>query len=330
MMSIWKKLGLTAAVVATFVLIGCNTQSDNNYLTTVRVNEVVRSVFYAPQYVAIELGFFADEGLEIILETGQGADRSMVALISGDADIGLMGTEAAIYVFNEGRQDHAMAFAQLTQRAGNFLVAREPMPNFTWENVRGKTIIGGRPGGMPQMVLEYVLDLHGIVPGVDVEIITNLAFTSTAGAFVGGIGDFTAEFDPAALEIELGGHGHVVTGLANYTNPLPYTVYMANKSFIEANPEIVQSFVNAVRRGQEWVASHSPEDIARVIAPFFPHSNLEDLTFIVNRYKSQDTWPQNLAVSYDGFNLLQDIMYHGSELQQRVHFDELVNNSFIN
>jgi len=145
-MKIWKKMWLTAAVVATFALIGCNSQDNEGDLTTVRVNEVVRSVFYAPQYVAIELGFFADEGLEIILETGQGADRSMVALISGDADIGLMGTEAAIYVFNEGRVDHAKIFAQLTQRAGNFLVAREPMPNFTWDEVRGKTIIGGRPG----------------------------------------------------------------------------------------------------------------------------------------------------------------------------------------
>ena len=180
------------------------------------------------------------------------------------------------------------------------------------------------------MVLEYVLYLHGIEPGVDVEIITNLAFTSTAGAFVGGIGDFTAEFDPAALEIELSGHGHVVTGLANYTNPLPYTVYMANKSFIEENPEIIQSFVRAVQRGQEWVANHSPAEIAEVIAPFFPHSNLDDLTFVVNRYQSQDTWPQDLAVNQDGFYLLQAIMEHGGELQQWVDFDDLVDNSLSN
>ncbi|MDR2166839.1 MAG: ABC transporter substrate-binding protein [Clostridiales bacterium] len=183
-------------------------------------------------------------------------------------------------------------------------------------------------GGMPQMVLEYVLHLHGIVPGRDVEIITNLAFTTTAGAFVGGIGDFTAEFDPAALEIERSGLGVVVTGLANYTGALPYTVYMANRSFIEANPDIIQRFVNAIRRGNEWVANHSPAEIAAVIAPFFPHSNLEDLTFVVNRYQSQDSWPQDLAVGREGFYLLQDIMEHGGELSQRVSFETLVDNSF--
>jgi NitT/TauT family transport system substrate-binding protein len=181
---------------------------------------------------------------------------------------------------------------------------------------------------MPQMVLEYVLHLHGIVPGRDVEIITNLAFTTTAGAFVGGIGDFTAEFDPAALEIERSGLGVVVTGLANYTGALPYTVYMANRSFIEANPDIIQRFVNAIRRGNEWVANHSPAEIAAVIAPFFPHSNLEDLTFVVNRYQSQDSWPQDLAVGREGFYLLQDIMEHGGELSQRVSFETLVDNSF--
>ncbi|MCL2397873.1 MAG: ABC transporter substrate-binding protein [Defluviitaleaceae bacterium] len=324
------KLTMLAFLLSIFALAACARAEDDaaEGLTVVNVNEVVRSVFYAPQYVAIELGFFADEGLEIVLETGQGADRSMVALISGEADIGLMGTEAAIYVYIEGRQDHATIFAQLTQRAGNFLVAREEMPGFTWDDVRGMTIIGGRPGGMPQMVLEYVLHLHDIEPGTDVEIITNLAFTTTAGAFVGGVGDFTAEFDPSALEIEKSGHGHVVTGLANYTAALPYTVYMANRSFIEANPDIIQRFTNAIGRGQQWVRNHSPADIAEVIAPFFPHSDLEDLIFIVNRYQSQDTWLYNPLIDEAGFYLLQDIMEHGGELGRRVDFDTLVDNSF--
>ena len=179
------------------------------------------------------------------------------------------------------------------------------------------------------MVLEYALYLHGIVPGDDVEIITNLAFTTTAGAFVGGIGDFTAEFDPAAREIELSGHGLVVANLAHYVDALPYTVYMANKSFIEANPGVIEGFVRAVQRGQEWVANHSPAEIADVIAPFFPHSDLEDLTFIVGRYQAQDTWPADLAVDRAGFELLQDIMEHGGELLRRVDFDTLVDNGFV-
>ncbi|MCL2168395.1 MAG: ABC transporter substrate-binding protein [Defluviitaleaceae bacterium] len=326
------RVGALFAIImaAALALTACNRDDtyDENGLTIVNLNEVVRSVFYAPQYVAIELGFFADEGIEIVLETGQGADRSMVALIAGEADIGLMGTEAAIYVYIEGRVDHAVAFAQLTQRPGNFLVARHPAAFTSWDDVRAQTIIGGRPGGMPQMVLEYVLYLHGIVPGEDVEIITNLAFTTTAGAFVGGIGDFTAEFDPAAREIELSGHGQVVANLAHYVGALPYTVYMANKSFIEANPDIIQGFVNAIARGQEWVMNNSNAAVAEVIAPFFPHSSHEDLTFIVGRYRDQDTWPSDLAVNRDGFELLQDIMEHGGELARRVDFDTLVDNTF--
>lgn len=336
LLKLTKGLVLLAFLLPIFALAACTGSGSGSGsetedgLTIINLNEVVRSVFYAPQYVAIELGFFEDEGIEIVLETGQGADRSMVALISGEAQIGLMGTEAAIYVYIEGREDHAVIFAQLTGRAGNFLVARgrDEMQNFTWDDVRGRTIIGGRPGGMPQMVLEYVLYLHDIEPGVDVEIITNLAFTTTAGAFVGGIGDFTAEFDPSALEIERAGHGHVVTGLANYTGALPYTVYMANRSFIEANPDIIQRFTNAVRRGQQWVADHSPAEIAEVISPFFPHSDMEDLIFIVNRYQSQNTWLNNPLVDEAGFSLLQDIMEHGGELGRRVSFNTLVNNDF--
>ena len=178
------------------------------------------------------------------------------------------------------------------------------------------------------MVLEYVLHLHGIEPGVDVEIITNLAFTTTAGAFIGGIGDFTAEFDPAALEIELSGHGQVVTNLASYTAAIPYTVFMANRSFIAENPNIVQAFTDAMHRAMEWTAQNSPADIAAVITPFFPHSSLEDLTFIVNRYQSQDSWQVDPIVNYAGFYLLQDIMEHGGELARRVPFGTLVDNRF--
>ena len=327
-MKIFRRILPLLALAPLLFAAGCGEAAQNDGNTVVNLNEVVRSAFYAPLYAAIELGFFADEGLEIVLETGQGADRSMVALISGDADIGLMGTEAAIYVYIEGRQDHAVIFAQLTQRAGNFLVARRPMDNFSWDDVRGQTIIGGRPGGMPQMVLEYVLHLHGIVPGEDVEIITNLAFTTTAGAFIGGVGDFTAEFDPSALEIEKTGQGHVVTGLANYTAALPYTVFMANRSFVEANPDIIQRFTSAIARGQAWTAENAPAEIAEVIAPFFPHTELEDLAFIVGRYQAQDTWLYNPTVDHGGFYLLQDIMEHGGELVRRVAFETLVNNEF--
>lgn len=297
-------------------------------LKQVRLNEVVHSVFYAPQYVALEKGFFEEEGLEIELSVGQGADKSMVALISGSADIALMGTEASLYVYNEGKEDFAVSFAQLTQRAGNFLVARENYSDFKWDDVRGKTIIGGRAGGMPQMLLEYILMQNGIKPFVDVEIVNNLQFTSTAGAFVGGVGDFTAEFEPSALAIEKQNAGHVVKSLGLESGYVPYTVYMAQKSYIEKNPEIVQKFTNAIYKSQLWCASHTSEEIAKVIQPYFSENTLEDLVLIVERYRVQETWKNNPVFEEDGLNLLQDIMESGGELSARVPYKDIVNTAF--
>ena len=308
---------------------GCGQEARNDSgLTQVRLNEVVHSIFYAPQYVAMELGFFESYGIEIILEVGNGADRSMTALLSGNADIGLMGIEASFYVFNEGREDFAQPFAQLTSRAGNFLVARTPMPDFTWDDVRGKTIIGGRVGGMPQMVLEYILHMYGIVPDVDVDILTNLAFTTTAAAFAGGVGDFTAEFDPSAFMLEQAGTGYVVAALGEAGGIVPYTVYMATLSFIEQHPDVVQNFTNAIQRAQIWVSENSPEEIARVIQPQFPENTYEELTVMVRRYQDAGVWLISPIIEQEGFELIQDIMQLSGELERRVSFDGFVNNDF--
>ncbi|MCT4542382.1 MAG: ABC transporter substrate-binding protein, partial [Vallitalea sp.] len=217
-------------VVMSTLISGCNNNKD---LTTVRLNEVVHSIFYAPQYVAIEKGFFKEEGLDVDLTTGWGADKSMTALISNNADIAFMGPEASIYVYNEGKEDFVINFAQLTQRAGNFLIGRTNEP-FNWENVKGKTIIGGRPGGMPEMVLEYILKMNNIEPFKDVEILTNIDFTATAGSFIGGTGDYTAEFEPSASKLENEGEGYVQTSLGVDSGMIPYTCYMAEKSYIKA------------------------------------------------------------------------------------------------
>jgi len=323
----FTRLGICLGACLAVILSGCAPQSGGG-LERLRLNEVVHSVFYAPQYVAIELGFFEDEGFEIILDVGQGADRSMTALIAGEADIILVGMEAGIYVFNEGREDFAVPFAQLTQRAGNFLVSRTDIKDFTWDDVIGKTIIGGRPGGMPQMILEYVLYKNGITPGVDVDIITNLQFATTAGAFAGGEGDFTAEFDPSALALEQSGHGFVVASLGLESGKVPYTVYMASKSYIAGNPDKIRRFTNAVYRGMVWVNSHSAAEIAEVIAPQFPESDIESLTVIVDRYKSQDTWKPDLMFDPAEFEFIQDIMEHGGVLSQRVPFDGFINTEF--
>lgn len=318
-------LVLMLVVMMGGVFSGCAKKAE---VTTVRLNEVVHSIFYAPQYVAIEKDFFGEEGIAIELSVGQGADKSMTALISNAADIGLMGTEAAIYVYNEGKEDYPKCFAQLTQTAGNFLVARAEDKNFDWEDVRGKEIIGGRPGGMPEMVLEYVLRHKGIVPFEDVDILNNLQFTSTSGAFVANTGDYTVEFDPSAYGLEQSGAGHVVASLGTETGRIPYTVYMATQSYLEENAETVQSFTNAIYKGQKWVNEHTAAEIAEVIAPHFAEFSTEDLTVMIERYQAQGTWRDNPAYEQADFELFQDIMDEGGELSARIPFDELIDNTF--
>ncbi|TCT14617.1 NitT/TauT family transport system substrate-binding protein [Natranaerovirga pectinivora] len=315
-------------VVFATTLTGCSKKDDD--LITVRFNEVVHSVFYAPQYVAIEKGFFEEEGLKIDLSTGWGADNSMIAVLSGNADIGFMGSEASVYVYNEGQEDYVVNFALLCQRAGNFMLGREDDPNFTWDKVKGKTIVGGRRGGMPQMVLEYILKQNNITPYTDVNIITNIDFTATAGAFSGGTGDYIVDFEPTASALENEGVGTVVASLGVDSGYVPYTAYMARKSYIEKNPEIIQKFTNAIYKGQQWVDAHTPEEIAKAIKPQFPDTNVETLTQIVTRYKEQDTWRLDPLFPEEGFDLLQNILDEAGELSKRVPFEVLVDNSFAN
>lgn len=325
--------GLLAAVLALsgMVFAGCGEKEGSKAtreLTRVRLCEVVHSIFYAPQYVAISQGFFEEEGLEIELTTAQGSDKVMTALLSNTADVGLAGSEAGIYVYNQGQEDYAVNFAQLTRRDGSFLVGRNPEPDFKWENLKGKTIIGGRPGGMPEMVLEYVLKKHGLTPGKDVTIITNLAFTATAGAFTGGSGDYVALFEPTASLLEREGAGYVVASLGKSSGEVPYTVFMVRKSMVKEKPELVQKFTNAVYRGQLWVNSHSASEVARVIQPFFPDADLDLVTRVVARYQEQDTWPPNPLVDEDSFLIMQDIIRTAGELDKTVEPSTLITRDF--
>ena len=308
-----------------FSLTGCNNDKD---LTEVTLNQVVHSVFYAPQYVAIEKGFFEEEGLKVTLETGWGADKSMTALLSNNADIALMGPESSIYVYTEGQEDYAISFAQLTQRAGNFLVSAEPIQDFDWQDVKGKTIIGGRPGGMPQMVLEYILKQQNITPFTDVDIITNIDFTATAGSFANGDADFTVEFEPTATSLETEGIGTIVASLGVDSGKIPYTAYMCRKSYMEENPDIIQSFTNAIYKAQVWVDNNTPEEIAKVIEDHFPETDSESLVVIIDRYKSQDTWRVDPVFPEDGFTLLQNVLSEAGELESFVDYNELVTNQF--
>lgn len=303
-------------------------EKENKEPVKITLNEVAHSIFYAPQYVAVEEGYFEEEGLDLTLVTGFGADKVMAAVLSGDAEIGFMGAEASVYAFQEGANDPVVNFAQLTQRAGNFLVAREEMPDFKWEDLKGKNVLGGRKGGMPEMVFEYILKKQGIDPEKDLEINQSIDFGSTAAAFSGGLGDFSVEFEPSATALEKEGAGYVVASLGVDSGYVPYTSYCAKSSYMEENPEVMQKFTNALQKGMDHVQSHTPEEIAKVIAPQFSETDLETITTIVKRYHEQDTWKENLIFEKESFELLQDILEDAGELNKRVKYESLVTTEY--
>lgn len=292
------------------------------------LNEVAHSIFYAPQYVAIENGYFKEEGIDIKLVNGAGADNVMTAVLSGEADIGFMGSEASIYVYNEGAGEKIVNFAQLTQRAGNFLVAREEDKEFTWDKLKGKTVLAGRKGGMPQMVFEYILKKNKIDPQKDLKMIQNIDFGLTAEAFASGQGDYSVEFEPFAASLEKEKKGVVVASLGVDSGMVPYTAYSAKESYIKKNGDVIQKFTNALQKGMDYVQKHTPEEIANVIKPQFAETDLDVLTTIVERYYEQYTWKDNLVFEKDSFELLQDILESSGELTERVPYEELVNTEF--
>ena len=313
---------------ALLALVGCKKHPSGETLSKVTLNEVAHSIFYAPQYVAIQEGYFAEEGIDLNLVTGFGADKTMTAVLSGEADIGFMGAEATIYAYAEGAKDSVVNFAQLTQRAGNFLVAREEDPDFSWQDLKGKKVLGGRKGGMPEMVFEYILKKNNLDPATDLSIDQSIDFGSTAAAFSGGQGDYTVEFEPSATALEQEGSGYVVASLGVDSGYVPYTAYCAKSSYLKESPQIIQGFTNALQKGMDFVQNHTPEEIAEIIEPQFPETDLDTITAIVKRYYDQDTWKENLVFGQEGFELLQDILEDAGELKERTSYAELVNTEF--
>jgi NitT/TauT family transport system substrate-binding protein len=317
---------------------GSSTDKKGNSLKTIRLNEVVRSIFYAPMYAAINEGYFKEEGFEIDLSTGQGADKTMQQVLSKNADIGFCGSEQVIYSYNQGREDYTILFAQLTKRDGSFLVARQPDPNFSWENLKGKTVLGGRPGGVPEMTLEYILRNHGLTmsyndekPQKDVNIITNLAFTATGPAFKSGMGDYVALFEPTATVLQDEKAGTIVASIGKDSGEMPYTCFFATKSYMESNPDVIQKFTNALYRGMMWVDSHTPEEITNSIKSFFPGADEKQIATVVKRYKDQDTWAKDLLLTEQGLSRIEDIIqsYQADLLPKRPPYDKIVNTKFV-
>ncbi len=326
---------LTVVLLLSTLAVGCGkTPGSDSSAKKVTLNEVAHSIFYAPMYVAIEEGYFADEGIDLELVTGYGADKTMTALLTGEADIGFMGSEASVYTYLQGAQDYAVNFAQLTQRAGNFLVSRTPIENFNWNMIKGTYVLGGRKGGMPQMVFEYILKMNQIDPDTDLTIDTSIDFGSTAAAFSGakegdaGYADFTVEFEPHATSLETQQKGYIVASLGVDSGYVPYTAFSARKSYIEENPETLLAFTRALQKGMNYVSNHSAKEIASVIKPQFPETELDTITTIVARYQAQDTWKADLVYTEDSFTLLQNILMEAGELEEYVPYKDLVTNTF--
>lgn len=322
-----KKISLILVLIilVSLGLTGCKKETE---LKTIRLIEVTHSLFYTPQYVAITKGFFEEEGLKIDLINGKGADKCMAALLSNEAEIGFMGPEASVYVYNQGREDYVINFAQLTQRDGSFLVGREKDDNFTFDKLKGKTVIGGRKGGMPEMTLEYVIKSKGLVIGKDVEVRTDIQFDVMAGAFVGGEGDYVTLFEPVAATLEKEGKGYVVASIGKEGGYIPYTCYSATKKYIEKNPDIIQKFTNALYKGMVWVQEHSSEEVAEAVLPQFPDTDKEVLVTLIERYRDQDSWKPDLIITEEGLNHMMDIMELAGELDKRAEYGKIVTTEF--
>lgn len=315
------------AIVICMMTIQKSNQSKSD-LKQITVNEVTRSVFYAPQYVAINNGYFEEQGMKIELSTGQGADAVMTAVLANQCDIGFAGPEASIYVYNEGKEDHTQVFAQLTKKDGSFLVARNNTNNFGWQDLKGKTVIPGRKGGVPYMTLEYVLKKNGINPQKDVTLDDSIKFDLMAGAFTSGDADYVTLFEPTASLTEMEGKGYIVASVGEEAGEIPYTAYFAKKNYIENNTDTIQGFTTAIYKGQQWVQSNSAGEIAEAIQSFFPDTSIEQLSTAVQSYKDIDAWNDTPILKEEAFNRLQEVMTMAGELQNTVPYEKIINNSF--
>ena len=322
-----KKITYLLAIIIIFIIACATLFSFRHRDTTrkiVKLAEVAHTIFYAPMYVAIEKGYFTDENIDIDLILASGADKVSAAVLSGDADIGFAGSETTIYVYNGGEKDYLKTFAQLTQKDGSFLVSRKPIDSFTLEDLKGKTIIGGRKGGMPEMTLEWGLRENGIDPNYDVTIDTSVAFSAMSSAFIGGQGDFVSLFEPNALQLEKQGYGYVVASIGELGGVVPYTAYFARDSYLKNHKDLIQQFTNAIQKGLDFVHQHSDEEVAKAILNQFPDTSLKDVTKVVSRYRQIEAWPTTTEFKEESFNHLQEIMQAAKELDTKVPYQVLI------
>lgn len=327
-----KRLIVVMIILIIVIVIGIVTiikqTNQKGDLQTIKVNEVTRSVFYAPQYVAINNGYFKENGIDIELTTGQGADAVMTAVLANQCDIGFAGPEASIYVYNEGKEDYTQVFAQMTKKDGSFLVARNQTENFSWQDLKGKMVIPGRKGGVPYMTLEYVLKKNGIDPQKDTTLDDSIKFDLMAGAFASGNADYVTLFEPTASMTEKQQKGYIVASVGEAAGEIPYTAYFAKKSYIEGNEDTIQKFTNAIYKGQQWVKEHSSKEIAEAVQSFFPDTDVEMLEAAIQSYKNIDAWNDNPVLKEEVFNRLEEVMTMAGELKEKAPYDKIITNQY--
>lgn len=331
-----KRKFIPYSLLITFIFIitifaGCaEKKTTDKEMVTVRLNEVTRSIFYAPMYAAMSQGFFTEEGLKIDLTTGEGADKTMQQVLSKSADIGFCGPEQVIYINNQNRDDYPVLFAQLTQTDGSFLVGRHEEKGFKWESLKGKTVIGGRPGGVPEMAFEYVLKKHNLTPGKDVNVITNIAFAAVTGAFKGGTGDYATIFEPNASMLSKVNAGYVVASVGEEAGVIPYTCFFSTKSYMDKNPQVIEKFTRAIYKGQLWVQKHSDEEVAKSIKSYFPGTDESLIKTVVANYRKINAYAPTPILKEENLNRLMDIIqsYKSSLIPQRPAFNKIVNNTY--
>jgi NitT/TauT family transport system substrate-binding protein len=325
----WLKISFSGTIILLlmFSLAACNNteKSNSEKIEKVRLVEVTRSIFYAPEYVAIAKGFFKEESLEVELSTAFGGDKTMTTLLSNGADIALVGSETSIYVYAQGSNDPVINFAQLTQTDGTFLVSREKIDNFSWDMLKGSTFLGQRTGGMPQMVGEFVLKKHGINPHQDLNLIQNIDFANIPSAFASGTGDFVQLFEPQASIFEQEGKGHIIASFGTESGHVPYTTFMAKDSYMKENKDIIEKFTRALYKAQQWVETHSSDEIAEAIKSYFPDTDIELISTVVDRYKEQGSFATDPILDVEEWNNLKDIMDEAGELPKEVDHSTLVN-----
>ena len=319
---------LVIVAIVAGIVVSTNQNKENKQMKTVRVNEVTRSVFYAPQYVAINNGYFEEKGIDIELSTGQGADAVMTSVLSNQCEIGFAGPEASIYVYYEGKEDYCQVFAQMTKKDGSFLIARNDTDNFSWQDLKGKTVIPGRKGGVPYMTLEYVLRKNGIDPQKDLTLDDSIKFDLMAGAFASGDADYVTLFEPTASLTQKQNKGYIVASVGEAAGEIPYTAYFAKKSYIEDNEDIIRDFTKAIYKGEQWVKEHSSSEIAEVITDFFPDTDTELLATVIQNYKDIDAWNDTPVLKQESFERLEEVMMMAGELEEKVSYNEMVNNKY--